>query len=231
MNFSIIKWLLIAALLIGLIAGASVLYNNLDKDMSGNLVTESPKDSEGDKTTVEDTSGTESADPQTSTPVSDTDTETDEVEEDTGKVEENNKLQPQHDFNVVDANGKAVLFSDLLGKPIVLNFWATWCGWCEREMPDFEEMYKKYGEDVTFVMVNVTGGSETVEKAKQFIADEGYTFPVYFDVNRSAATKYGTDAGIPMSYFFDAQGTLIAHAEGAIDAATLEIGIGMITEE
>ena len=135
------------------------------------------------------------------------------------------------DFTVVDADGNAVNLSDFFGKPIVLNFWASWCGPCKSEMPEFEEAYAAYGEDVQFLMVNMTDGSrETVEVAQEFIAEQGYTFPVYFDTEMDAAITYSV-MSIPCSYFIDAKGNLIARASGAIDAQTLQTGIDMIFVE
>ena len=92
------------------------------------------------------------------------------------------ELTPAPDFTVYDFQGNEVSLSDFRGKPVVLNFWASWCGPCKREMPDFESIYQELGEDVEFMMVNVTDGSrETRDSAAEFIAGEGYTFPVYYD--------------------------------------------------
>ena len=134
------------------------------------------------------------------------------------------------DLELKDGQGNVVVLSDIVksGKWVLVDFWATWCGWCTLEMPDFEEMYKKYGDRVNFAMVNVTGGSETVAKAKKYIEEQGYTFPVYFDTLQEGAQKYGTDYGIPMTFFFDEMGNSVAYIEGAANAATIEQGIGMI---
>ena len=134
------------------------------------------------------------------------------------------------DFTVLDANGKEVKLSDFRGKPVVVNFWATWCGYCVREMPAFEEVYQQLGSDIHFLMINVTDGvQETVDKASTFIADSGYTFPVYYDTQYSATRTYGAYS-LPMTFFFDSEGYAIAQARGAIDKDTLLRGIEMITE-
>lgn len=133
------------------------------------------------------------------------------------------------DFTVYDREGNAVKLSDYAGKPIVLNFWASWCGPCQIEMPDFQEKFEALGEDVQFLMVNMTDGSrETVDIASAFIEEKGFTFPVLYDTDLDAANTYGAYS-LPTTYFIDSQGSAIARATGAIDGDTLQRGIDMIT--
>lgn len=135
------------------------------------------------------------------------------------------------DFTVYDQEGNEVHLSDYFGKPIVLNFWASWCGPCKMELPDFHDAYLAQGESIHFLMVNMTDGSrETVDTASGFIADAGYTFPVLYDRDSDAAMTYGIYS-LPTTLFIDAQGRAIAHATGAIDGETLQRGIDMITEQ
>ena len=132
------------------------------------------------------------------------------------------------DFTVYDADGNGVKLSDYFGKPIVLNFWASWCGPCKMEMPDFNEKSQELEGKVQFLMVNMTDGSrETVETASAFIEEQGYTFPVFFDTASEAAYTYGAYS-LPTTYFIDAEGYAIAQATGAIDAGTLQRGIDLI---
>ena len=134
------------------------------------------------------------------------------------------------DFTVEDLDGNPVNLSDLEGKPVVLNFWASWCPPCKSEMPDFDDVYAQVGEDIQFMMVNLTDGDrETVATASAYVESQGYSFPVYYDTAMQAAIAYQV-MSVPTTYFIDADGRLIARASGAIDAETLERGIGMIRE-
>ena len=132
------------------------------------------------------------------------------------------------DFIVLDSEGEEVSLSDFIGKPVILNFWASWCGPCKSEMPEFEAAYQKYREEIQFMMVNLTDGSrETVETAAEYIAGEGYTFPVFFDTESDAAITYGATS-IPVTYFVDAEGHLVAYGSGALSGEILQSGMEMI---
>ena len=134
---------------------------------------------------------------------------------------------PAPNFTVLDYEGNQVKLSDYIGKPIVLNFWATWCGYCKLEMPDFERA-RLENPDVLFLMVNATDGEyETVELAKAYIEENGYGFEVVFDTMDQAQSAYGISA-YPTTYFIDEVGNLVAYARGAISYNTLMDGIGRI---
>ena len=128
------------------------------------------------------------------------------------------------DFIVFDANGNPVRLSDMRGKPVVLNFWASWCPPCKAEMPDFDKVSRELDGEVVFMMVNIW---DTQAAAEAIIDSMGYTFPVYFDLLEDAVGKYGIES-IPQTFFIDKWGGLVAHGVGALSEADLRYGISMI---
>ena len=148
--------------------------------------------------------------------------------EETTEPEPEEDYNPAPDFTVYDQQGNPVKLSDMIGKPVVLNFWASWCGPCRSEMPDFDEVWRELGDEVVFMIVNLTDGTyETVASAQSFIDSMGYSFPVYFDITEEAAYEYQI-VSIPTTFFISARGNLIAYAEGALDGETLKYGISLI---
>lgn len=197
------KWMLLVLVLVlvAVVAGASVLYGHLSGQVDAGPAIQQ----------------TESPSMEENAAQAETDAEA--------------ELALAPDFTVYDADGNETRLSDLRGKPVVVNFWASWCAPCKSEMPDFEDAVLQYGEEIHFMMVNMTDGSrETVETAKSFVEMEGYTFPVYYDTDYSAAITYGVNT-IPASYFIDADGRAVARAAGMLDRETLQVGIDMILPE
>ncbi len=142
--------------------------------------------------------------------------------DDTAVQNDNNAKAP--DFVVHDRDGKAVKLSDFTGKPVVLNFWASWCGPCREEMPYFEEAYGQYGSEVQFLMINLDGYRGDAE---DFLQETGYTFPVYLDVYGQACKIYDV-RNIPATYFINSRGEIVSYAVGSLTKSALLDGIAEI---
>ena len=208
--------LLVFVLLLG---GAYVLYDRLGETAAPDQLAVQPPQTESPEPTQSTVPQTEAPEPTQSTAPQT------EAPEPSPSAASQSPSAP--DFTVYDAERNEVRLYDYIGKPIVLNFWASWCGPCQMEMPDFQEKYLELGEDVQFLMINMTGGRETLDSAREFTQEKGYTFPVLYDLDGEAAMMYGAYS-LPTTYFIDAEGHAIARAVGAIDAATLQQGIDMI---
>ena len=148
-----------------------------------------------------------------------------------GPTEETTAASYAPEFTMYDRQGNAVRFTDFLGKPVILNFWASWCGPCKSEMPELEAAYREYGDQIQFLMVDLSDGvQETVEKAAGYIDEQGYTFPVYFDSDMEGASTYGV-TGIPVTFFIDAEGVFVAYYQGAMSGEILRQGVDMLLAE
>lgn len=129
------------------------------------------------------------------------------------------------DFTMTDVNGKSVKLSDFKGKAVVLNFSTSWCTYCKQEKPTIEEAYKKYGDQVAFLMVDLVGVSgDTAEKFKAHIDEKGYTFPIYFDNDQEGMSAFGINS-FPQTFFIDKEGKITHTTMGAIQSSELESAI------
>lgn len=233
----ILKYVATIFLVALIAASVALLYNctNADSSQGGKIEEAPPQQSGGilDNETENSPETPDLTEPGNSTEPSDpTDpTEPDKPTEPTEPTEpeepKKELTNPAPNFTVLDYNGNQVKLSDYIGKPIVLNFWATWCGYCQVEMPDFERA-RQENPDVLFLMVNATDGEyETVDSAKAFIESNGYGFEVVFDTTGQAQNTYHV-TGFPITYFIDEVGNLVAYARGAISYNTLMDAIGRI---
>ena len=228
-------------ILILVLAGAYVLYDRLSEGRGQNLET-LPVVGSLPADTVSATEGT--TEPQTPAATAlQTDETSEPVTEQTAKPVTDETSEPVAEqpseptskedrtvpvFTVYNAFGEEVHLSDFFGKPIILNFWASWCGPCRQEMPELQAAFEEYGEEICFVLINLTEGEdETQRSAETFLEENGYTFPVYFDLHQDAARTYAVYS-IPATYFIGADGSGVARALGSMDAETLQRGIDMI---
>lgn len=134
------------------------------------------------------------------------------------------------DFTVTDTEGNAVKLSGYFGKPIIINFWATWCEPCKSELPAFDKAYKEYGGDITFLMVNLTDGyRDSVDSVKEFVRENKYGFPVYFDMEYDASNAYKISS-IPLTVLIDKKGNMYKSHIGAMNESKLNEYINALLE-
>lgn len=118
------------------------------------------------------------------------------------------------DFTAKLNNGETFTLSDKKGQVILLNFWATWCSNCVKEMPAIEKLYEEYGDQVVIIGVNVGEDESTVDA---FIDTKNYTFPIAYDTESSISNLYPS-AGIPYTVIIGKDGLVTETFLGAKDA-------------
>lgn len=120
------------------------------------------------------------------------------------------QLPADYNFELVTLDGKPVSLSEFKGKPVFMNFWATWCPPCVAEMPNIHNLYKKIDPDkIAFVMVSLDNDPKTAAK---FMEQKGYTFPVYM-ISGSRPQVYSSQT-IPTTYIISASGKIAAKRQG-----------------
>ena len=121
------------------------------------------------------------------------------------------------DFLLPDLSGQAVRLSQLKGKVVFLNVWATWCGPCRQEMPTMETLARKLGSE-DFVMLAASQDVDGASTVQPYLQEGGYTFPVLLDVRGEVGQKYGV-TGYPETFLIDRQGHIVYHHIGYNDWA------------
>lgn len=117
-------------------------------------------------------------------------------------------------FTLQDTQGHTVSLSQLRGKLVYVNFWASWCPPCQEETPDLVKMYAEYGKRIAFIGINLTG-SDKVANALGFIQYFHIAYPVLLDSKDTAAKMYNILA-IPTSFFINRQGIIVDRVTGAM---------------
>ncbi len=120
------------------------------------------------------------------------------------------------EFSLVNSDGKLVSLSDLRGKPVLINFWATWCPSCQLEMPYLQQVYNDWsGKGLALFAID---SGESPAKVREFFAANHLSLPVLFDFTGSTSDKYGVSA-IPSTFFIDGSGVIKQKWVGAFPNA------------
>jgi peroxiredoxin len=137
--------------------------------------------------------------------------------------EARDRVRGQSDFTLKDLNGKSWTLSRLRGHVVIVNFWATWCPPCRKEMPDLEALYKRFrGDGLVILAIS----DEDAAKVRPFIAEQKYTYPVLLDPGRLVNTRFQIE-GIPVSLVYDRAGKLVAQSS---DMRTMDRFLEMLRQ-
>lgn len=131
--------------------------------------------------------------------------------------------EPAPEFTLETPDGELVSLSDYRGQVVVLNFWATWCTPCRKEMPEFQALWEAHEAegDVVVLAVNL---QESAGNVTEFVDEFGLTFPVVLDSGGDVLDQYGLP-GLPGTFFIDAEGVLQARVLGPLSGERLDEGV------
>jgi peroxiredoxin len=139
----------------------------------------------------------------------------------TARLEEDDRKREHPEFTLNDLSGKAWTFSKLRGKVVLVNFWATWCPPCRKEMPDLETLYGRFASKGLMVLGI---SDEEAAKVEPFIHERKVSFPVLIDAERKVNEMFVVE-GIPKTFVYDREGKLVAQS---IDMRTEKQFMGML---
>jgi peroxiredoxin len=139
------------------------------------------------------------------------------------KIEADNERRQQADFTLTELNGKTWTLKELRGKVVLVNFWATWCPPCRKEMPYLETLYKQF-KDQSLVILAISDEDES--KVKPFIAEQKVTYPILLDPGRKVNELFEIE-GIPKTFVYDRNGKLVAQS---IDMRTRKQFLEMLAQ-
>ncbi len=125
------------------------------------------------------------------------------------KLEADDQKRQSADFTLTDLQGKTWTLKDMKGKVVLVNFWATWCPPCRKEMPDLESLYNRF-KDQGFVILAISEDEET-PKVAPFIAEHKITYPILLDPGSKVNNLFQVE-GIPKSFVYDRDGKLVAQS-------------------
>lgn len=139
------------------------------------------------------------------------------------KLESDDEGRQHANFTLTDLQGKSWTLSELRGKVVLVNFWATWCPPCRKEMPDLEALYSRFkGEGLVVLAIS----DEDAAKVRPFIAERQVTYPILLDPGRKVNDLFQVE-GIPKTFVYDREGKLVAQS---IDMRTRKQFLGMLAE-
>jgi peroxiredoxin len=139
------------------------------------------------------------------------------------RLEADDQLREKADFTLTDLHGRTWTLSQLRGKVVLVNFWATWCPPCRKEMPDLETLYNRFkGQGLVILAIS----DEELDKVQSFITERKITYPVMLDPGRKVNEMFQVE-GIPKSFIYNREGKLVAQS---IDMRTQKQFLQMLAQ-
>lgn len=123
-------------------------------------------------------------------------------------------------FELTGLDGSTYVVAGKREKPLVLNFWASWCGPCRIEAPDLREVYQKYEGEIDLYAVNMTA-TDSIDKATAFVEAFQLSFPIPLDADGDVSKRYQIFS-IPTTFFIDRSGVIRYKINGIADRLTME---------
>jgi thiol-disulfide isomerase/thioredoxin len=145
---------------------------------------------------------------------------------DSGPTSPAKNTRPAPSFTLSTLEGKTIKFEKLRGRPVIVDFWATWCGPCRFAMPHLQTMQDRYGKD-GLVVIGVSVDDIPAERVRKFAERLGVSFTLAM-ANESMLDAYGPLRALPTTYFIDRNGEVVRKVVGYIDEETLEAYVGEI---
>lgn len=193
------KKIIFASIIVLMVGGAVYTVNNYNKSNANKTSVNSTYSSTGNQNNSDKNNTDSNSNKTTKNPVG---------------INQNSIKTKAINFKLKDLDGKELSLSDLRGKKVFLNFWATWCPPCKAEMPEIEKLYQETkNSDLVIVAVEI---GEPLSTVKTFIDQNKYNFKVLLDSDQSVAAQYGISA-IPTSFFINKEGNIVAKNTGALN--------------
>jgi peroxiredoxin len=114
------------------------------------------------------------------------------------------------DFELVNLTGQSIRLGDLRGRPVLINFWATWCGYCLQELPVIEKYYERYASEFIVLAVDV---GDSPSDVRSVVTKYGFTFPVLRDPDSNVFQQYRLDS-FPVTFVLDTEGIVLVKHQG-----------------
>ena len=135
------------------------------------------------------------------------------------------------DFEVLNSKGESVQLSDFRGKPVMLNFWASWCSPCRAEMPAMQNIYQEYRDQGFEILAVNSTSQDSIASATEFADELDLSFPILFDQSGNVTNQYKIQA-LPSSFFIDSNGLIQEIVIGGpMSEALLHIRVQKLVEE